>query len=190
MSSCSIVGCEKTTRARGWCSTHYARNWKYGDPLTIKQNQIHGLTLAERFNAYVVKGVGCWDWTSTKDVHGYGRLMIKAKPVLAHRISWEVNCGPIPEGLHVLHRCDNPSCSNPEHLFLGTHQENVDDKMRKGRHRFGVHHGEAHGRAKLTADDVRQIRSRDDTTAALAREYSVAEATMWAIRNNRTWRHI
>lgn len=76
----------------------------------------------------------CWEWEGQRLIHGgYGTLMVNRKIVRAHRFSYEVFNGPIPHGLLVRHRCDNPPCVNPEHLELGTHQDNTDDKMRRGR---------------------------------------------------------
>src|SRR3954467_3950831 len=81
----------------------------------------------------------CWEWTSTKIKYGYGRMNIggrKFKWILAHRLSWELHFGEIPDGTLVCHRCDNPCCVNPNHLFLGTHMDNCQDKIRKGRARY------------------------------------------------------
>lgn len=80
---------------------------------------------------------GCWNWTLGKTPFGYGRLKWNSE-VVAHRIAWILSFGEIPDGLCVLHRCDNPSCCNPLHLFLGTYQDNVDDMINKGRQRFGI----------------------------------------------------
>lgn len=91
---------------------------------------------------------GCWLWTAYTLPKGYGRIKVDGKAVLAHRVSHELHVGPIPEGLHVLHRCDTPSCVNPDHLFLGTPQDNMTDKMQKGRH--VALKGSEHVRAKLT----------------------------------------
>lgn len=80
---------------------------------------------------------GCFLWTSSLRSSGYGELWVKRGGQAAHRLAYEHHVGPIPPGLCVLHRCDTPACVNPEHLFVGTNQDNVDDKMRKGRHKHG-----------------------------------------------------
>lgn len=87
-------------------------------------------------------GDGCWEWqASSRNSRGYGAIGVNSHPQLAHRVAWEVWNGPIPEGMHVLHRCDNRRCIRPDHLFLGTHLDNMRDAVAKGRsRRFGVTH--------------------------------------------------
>lgn len=89
-----------------------------------------------RFWSKVVRGPKCWKWVANKNNAGYGMLRRGglANKTPAHRISWEIHNGPIPEGMFVLHKCDNPECTNPEHLFLGTPADNMKDKESKGRH--------------------------------------------------------
>lgn len=93
-----------------------------------------GQLYAKTFWQWVRIAEGCWGWEGSKDTGGYGRLWIAGKTFAAHRISWELTNGAIPLGLLVLHRCDNRECVNPAHLFLGTHTDNMRDKMAKGRH--------------------------------------------------------
>src|ERR1041384_6319384 len=91
-------------------------------------------TITERFWAKVKKTDGCWEWTGAKHKRGYG--LIRSKEISmyrAHRLSWVIHNGPIPDGLHVPHDCDTPSCTRPDHLFLGTHKDNMEDATRKGR---------------------------------------------------------
>lgn len=76
----------------------------------------------------------CWLWLASRNPDGYGHFFYNDSIVAAHRVSWMMHRGEIPAGLNVLHKCDNPKCVNPAHLFLGTHQDNADDKMKKGRH--------------------------------------------------------
>lgn len=93
-------------------------------------------TLSERFWARVVKGDGCWVWTGARNAQGYGRMTAGSRGagyLRAHRVSWELANGPVPKGLWVLHRCDNPPCVNPAHLWLGTRLDNMRDCSAKGR---------------------------------------------------------
>lgn len=151
-----------------------------------------------RFWKKVRKTPTCWMWTGCKDSGGYG--MIRTGSVKdgtrtmtkATRMSWEIQYGPIPEGMHVLHRCDTPSCVHPDHLFLGTHTDNMRDRKAKGR---GNHRrGSIHGRAKLTEADVLAIREKyaslDWTQMDLAAEYGVSQPMIGYIVRRTTWRHI
>lgn len=119
---------------------------------------------------------GCWIWTASVNGGGYGHFRLGKGFARAHRYSYELHNGPIPESLCVLHRCDVTRCVNPDHLFLGTLAENVADKMKKGRH--VVPCGPDHPNAKLTQRDVDDIRSgftgRHGEKAALARRYKVS----------------
>jgi hypothetical protein len=89
-----------------------------------------------RFWAKVSKGDGCWIWTGSRNPKGYGRLNTGNRVRLAHAISWELSHGAVPDGLWVLHRCDNPPCVRPDHLWLGTAADNTADMVAKGRQRF------------------------------------------------------
>src|SRR6185437_10128924 len=120
------------------------------------------LTPLQRFWPKVaVDPHGCWQWTGKKDTHGYGVLLrspLLPKQTLAHRFSWEIHNGPIPDRLCVCHRCDNPLCVRPDHLFLGSIADNNKDMWMKKRGRHRVFTGSGHPRAKLTEHDVREIR--------------------------------
>lgn len=126
------------------------------DHLRISETKTQ--SIEDRFWRYAVKQDGCWEWRGRKDKNGYGMLSSKKRPytLRAPRISWELHIGPIPNGLWVLHKCDNPSCSNPEHLFLGTPLDNVTDMIQKGR---GARKGEQNSRAVLTDEQVAEVRS-------------------------------
>lgn len=135
---------------------------------------------------------GCWLWNGSRTERGYGRIGGSDKKVLlAHRLSWKIHFGE-PRGLCVLHRCDNPPCVNPDHLFLGTVLENNEDMREKGRGtRPPYHSGESHPRAKLTLEEVLQIRSsyspRKVTRSQLADRFGVSEGTIKAILSRRNW---
>ena len=143
--------------------------------------------LAERFWAKVDRTGSCWLWTASRNRLGYGQIFIRGKSLLgmAHRVSWELANGPIPEGLLVCHHCDNPPCVNPDHLFLGTDRDNARDAIRKGRMK--------HGRpttAKLTDASAAAIHvalAIGTSKAELARRFSVSETLIYNIATGRAW---
>ena len=142
-------------------------------------------TVEERFWAKVSKKGrdDCWKWAGSKMTAGYGEISIGLKLVGSHRVSWELHNGPIPDGLWVLHACDNRSCVNPEHLFLGTQQDNTDDMMQKGRH----------GRAKLSKEEVLKIRAQCKggvSRNVLAERYGVSRWTIKDIALGYSWTHV
>lgn len=118
---------------------------------------------------------------------GYGVMRIQNKPVLAHRVSYTVFIGNVGD-LHVCHTCDNPGCVNPKHLFLGTHKDNMQDKVKKGR--CQDHKGEAHPCAILTEKDVRFIRASEDSNRVLGAYFGVDKSTIGLVKNGKTWSHI
>jgi hypothetical protein len=87
-----------------------------------------------RYEKLAVAKIGCWGWAGSKTRQGYGVLFSKGKMIYAHRLSWIIRFGPIPKGMLICHHCDNPECSNPEHLFLGTQSDNLLDMHKKWRH--------------------------------------------------------
>lgn len=187
--ACSVVGCTKSHIARGLCVAHYAKWRKYGDPLASRQQQIHGVSLEERFRQYVRKSRGCWAWIGTLDANGYGRLNVKGIPVLAHRIAWTLKFGH-PGNLSVLHKCDNPACVRPDHLFLGDQADNMADMHSKGRGRQGVLRGESHGRAKLTEQQVREIRTSPESSREAAKRFGVSSTVIKDLRVRKIWAHV
>lgn len=128
----------------------------------------------------------CWPFEGTTATQGYGTIGRDDKLVRVHRATWEDFYGPIPEGMHVLHRCDNRACGNPYHLFLGRDRQNNDDMRAKGRHARGVRNGQA----KLTDADVVAIRSSSDTQRVLAERYGVAQSQICRVRTGRRWCHV
>ena len=157
----------------------------------------------EQFWQRVNKSSECWLWTGRKNQNGYGVTYKHCKPVLTHRRAWEIVHGAIPDGMQVLHKCDNPQCCNPTHLFLGTHKDNMEDMTRKGRRICGERlrlsiknppHGERCGRAKLTSVQVLEIRRRYRpgvvSTSMLAKEFGVNRSAVWKIVNGLRWQHL
>lgn len=153
----------------------------------------------ERFWSKVVKSENddsCWNWLAVPDRKGYGRFSIGGSRknggtiMFAHRVSWELAYGEIPDGLEVLHTCDNPPCVNPNHLFVGTQADNMRDMVAKGRSTLG----EKNPMAKLTQSDIEEIRrrykrySRDSNTTTLAKEFGVCFQAIHLIISNKRWR--
>lgn len=136
--------------------------------------------LVQRFLSHleVCPKSGCWLWKSYKTPRGYGSMgMPGQRPEIASRVSWRLYRGRIPEGMLVCHLCDVPACCNPDHLFLGTPQDNRLDALQK--------HGG--GNSKLTWDEVFAIRASEESQEALAEKYGVSPKTVWAIRRGRSW---
>lgn len=139
----------------------------------------------------------CWNWTAGTGSHGYGQLSIDAIPKLTHRIAWELANGPIPDNLHVLHKCDNRLCCNVNHLFLGTNLENIQDMVKKDRQAKGKdkpdQKGEANVTSVLTAQEVIEIRERcakGENQHELANIYGVSQGHISNLYRRVTWKHI
>lgn len=152
-------------------------------------------TAAETFwpKADKTPGLGpngdCWEWTGHRDRFGYGRVNSRHFPTkIAHRVSYLMNVGAIPDGLDVRHCCDNPACVRPGHLELGTDQDNTNDKVSRGRQRGP--RGERAPASKLTEDQVLAILDDQRTQAAIAAEYGVTQGAVSAIKCRRNWKHL
>ena len=130
----------------------------------------------------------CVPWPGYLNRRGYGCLRYNGKWSLAHRVAWEKERGPIPPGVCVLHRCDNPPCINPDHLFLGTQLDNIADRHRKGRN--GRLPGESNGRARLTEAQVRAIRSDTRSKVAIAQTYGISNVLVGLIKRRKIWKHV
>ncbi len=130
----------------------------------------------------------CWNWTGLCSLKGYGRIGINKKIIRTHRFSWEIHFGKIPKDLYVLHTCDNRKCVNPKHLFLGTQQDNMNDKINKNRQSKG----EDRPSAKLTKDQVKEIRNLKDkfSQREIAKIFNVTHGTIGYIYRNKTWKHV
>ena len=128
---------------------------------------------------------GCWEWNRGLDRKGYAQAKIWGKGVWAHRASYAFFVEPIPDGLIICHKCDNPKCINPHHLFMGTTQDNVDDKMRKGR--FVTTPGEKNGYAKLKANQIADILSDTRPQRTIGKEYGVSQSAISLIKLGKTW---
>lgn len=144
----------------------------------------HGASAAARLHARTRRGPDCWEWTGGRDSRGYGSIRVARTGIGAHRLAWQVAYGPIPPGMAVLHRCDNPPCVRPAHLFLGSQADNNRDMRDKGRHQS----------SRLSAGDVRLIRSLHaaggTTQVDLGRRFGVTQFTIWMVVHRKSWRDI
>ena len=132
---------------------------------------------------------GCWLWLVSQFPEGYGSFKVDGKTRQSHRVSWVLHRSPIPEGMDVLHSCDNPPCVNPDHLFLGTHVDNMADRDKKGRNVKG----EKISHAKLSPLKVQRIRKLVAGGALhneVAREFRVARTTITKVVNRERWAHV
>lgn len=133
----------------------------------------------------------CWPYQACRHAFGHGQFWNGTRVVYAHRFAWELINGPVPKGIYVCHRCDNPSCVNPEHLFLGTCADNLSDMRRKGRGSKPPRRaGEQHSMAVLTEDRVRTIRQSSLSSRQLADMFGVEYQTIWRVRKRQTWKHV
>ena len=181
----NICKCSHTTII-GWLDIYRITARTKSETMLGKKNRYR--PLAKRFWEKVDKNGpnGCWIWVAHKDKNSYGRIDGK----YAHIISWELNNSPILNSLHVLHHCDNPACVNPDHLFLGTHQDNMKDMIEKNRQAKG----EKNGMSKLTEKIVLEIRADwatgKYTQQKLAKKYNNKRGTVCDVIKNKTWKHI
>lgn len=162
-----------------------------GNRLKAKNNRFWAVASEEQkiermrlyFEKYVIKNEDpdkCWGWSGMKTPSGYGILHC-SNLRRAHRLSWIIHNGPFPKELHVLHKCDMRSCTNPNHLFLGTHQDNMNDMLKKGR-------------VDLTEEQViriiADIKGGDKGIVNIAKEYGISVTTVTRIKQNKSWKYI
>lgn len=135
---------------------------------------------------------GCQEWSAYVDNHGYGTFKLNGKVQKAHRLCWQAFYGEIPSGMCVLHRCDNRSCINPNHLFLGTHADNNADMIKKGRRKDGGKPmlGEKNGMAKITEKQVFDIieLAKTRTQISIAKELKMSRSAIHKIVNRKSWK--
>lgn len=178
--TCLVDGCESRIVSRQLCGKHNSRMFRYGDPT------VEPLSDEERFWPNVSKiDDGCWTWTRYCNPAGYG-IFSWDDGTIASRFSWSITNGPIPDGLDVLHKCDNPPCVRPDHLFLGTDADNMADKISKGR---GNYYSGGPKAKKLTWTQVEEVRALRGvlTLRQLAAKYGVTVSSIWSIHDCRTW---
>jgi len=163
----------------------------------FKGNGHEKKTIVQRFFEKIGYGMSdCWFWFGGRDQTGYGRMRIKnyTNENFAHRISWELHNGKIPNGMKVLHKCDVPNCVNPDHLFLGTQQDNMKDMVEKGHTIRKAQKGVKNGCAKLNDEKILEIRKLYKTgdwfQHELAKKFGVAQMTICRVVNQKLWSHV
>lgn len=140
------------------------------------------------FWSYVQKGPGCWIWTGAVDRSGYGIVTRRPNRWNAHRLAWFLTNGEIPAGRLICHRCDNRLCCRPDHLYVGTPQDNALDRSRAG-----TQTGSRNGFAKLSESQVQSIKKRlrdGEKVSVLAADYAISPAAIYMIRNGINWRQV
>lgn len=148
----------------------------------------------QRFYSFILDSSNddiCWKWTGGKDWDGYGIFFVNKKSIKAHRYAYQILVGRIPSGKLICHTCDNPSCVNPKHLFIGTFQDNVDDMMKKGRHK--ARSGSCHHNSKLNEELVKIVKQRllkGDKITHIAKDLNVSITTIFDIKNGNTWKNV
>ena len=203
--TCDFDGCGRVAEKRGLCGSH-AMQKRRGRPLMAIGSYDRSATSKrvnaerwgnqiDRFWSYVDKNgpivraeLGpCWTWAGPVDSHGYGQLVWNGRLTLATHVSLEVAGRPLKERC-ALHRCDNPPCPNPDHLFGGTHKDNYDDMISKGR---GVRRrGTESGRAKIDEDDAAEIRVSRESSLPLSIRYGLSRPQICNIKRGTSWTHV
>ena len=170
--------------------TQKCRHSKYCSRECYYKSQI--IPTKQRFWKNVQKTDYCWNWIGSKCDGGYGQLIEKGnKNLKTHRLSWELHYGKIPQKMCVCHKCDNPSCVRPEHLFLGNMKDNVTDMIKKNRGHWA--HGDKHYRAKLSCNDIKTIRdlyNQGKNQSEIARKFQVTPGWIGKIVKNKYWKHV
>lgn len=194
---CSVAGCDNEIEIlkHQLCEKHYTRLLRHGDPefthriWTHSRNNPPLVPIEERFFALTERRAGCLEWIGTRNAKGYGRFGLDSWMVYAHRAAWELQMGPIPDGLQVMHWCDNPPCVWLPHLSLGTAKENLQQAKDKGHLR--PPRGEDCHNAKLTWEQVDEILHLWETTeltqAELGRRFGIHNSTICRILKNQRW---
>ena len=151
------------------------------------RNNFTQLTLSDRESARfwskigIYDGDSCWEWEAGRNRAGYGIVYLQKKMRMSHRVAWMLANGPIPDGMVICHHCDNPSCCNPRHLFLGSVLDNIHDRDQKGRHAKG----KRNGKCKLTDAQIAEMRqcyaAGEGGCVKLARRFSISPAYVWQI---------
>ena len=207
MTDCKTSGCTRAAHTKGWCQAHYQRVIRTGGDQADLPLTGSAKTPEQRFceKSRINETTGCIEWTAASVTFGYGVIFYKGRQQYAHRVAWQFAHGDIPNGMLVLHKCDNPKCVNVAHLFLGSPKDNMDDMRSKSRQRYtggpcGDKHylrknpalvgGEKNGNAKLTKSAVEDIRKKyesGETQVEIAVQYGVRQCHISRIIRGESW---
>ena len=189
---CDAPGCTEPFYGRGYCKAHYHRLRRFGTIEEPFSTTYKNASLEEKLRLGAPPGrpEECWEWQRSLTSRGYPRTSHRGvRTIMVHRLAYEVHKGPVPPGISVCHKCDNPKCVNPNHLFLGTVTDNQRDKFWKGRHP----HCGTHGRARMTDDEARMVRATakcPDDYRRFARQFGVGYGTIYNLVRGNSWKRL
>lgn len=189
---CAFDGCERDAVSKGYCDKHYRRLLRRGDVNDFGSRKVDDGNAVQRFHKkYEIRESGCWIWTAGTRTNGKGvpyprHWTDNGKSIGAHRFSFELVHGAIPKSMYVCHKCDTPLCVNPDHLFVGTHHDNMQDMVTKKRS-FTGRGEDKKGRAKLTNKQADQIRKIDLSHSKLAVMFGVSQTTISRIKRGESY---
>jgi hypothetical protein len=184
---CGFDGCDRKSVSKGYCDKHYRRVLKRGDVNDYGTRKVDEGNAIERFHKkYEIKPNECWIWTGGTRANSKGVLYPRhhqddGKSVGAHRFSFFIVNGDIPSGKYICHKCDTPLCVNPNHLFCGTHQDNMYDMVKKNRSYKGRGENKK-GRSKLTNNQAEQIRKMEISNVKISKIFEVSQSTISRIK--------
>lgn len=187
MSKCGFNECQRKAVSKGYCDMHYRRILKYGDVNKYGSRKVDIGDEVERFHKkYEIKSNGCWIWTGGTRANCKGVLYPRhhqdnGKGTGAHRFSFSIFHGPIPKGMYVCHKCDTPLCVNPDHLFCGTHHDNMSDMIIKNRSYKGRGENKK-GVAKLTDQQAKKIREMVGSYSEISKLFGVSPSVIGRIK--------
>lgn len=189
---CAFDECERDAVSKNYCDKHYRRLLRRGDVNDFGSRKVEDGSAVERFHKkYEISDSGCWIWTAGTRPNGKGVSYPRhwtddGKSIGAHRFSFELVHGLIPKSMYVCHKCDTPLCVNPDHLFVGTHHDNMQDMVAKKRSFTGRGENKK-GRAKLTNHQADQIRKMDVSHSKLAAMFGVSQTTISRIKRGESY---
>lgn len=184
---CSVKDCDRPHYGRGFCSLHWDRWSRHGDPL-VRRGAANGELMAWLRDAVQTRdrSTGCWEWPFARRALGHGYIEYEGHNYTAHAVALILSGSPRPGRLHALHSCDNPPCCNPAHLRWGTDADNRSDSVQ--RHR--TPRGENHSCTTLTAEDVLAIRADQRLHRVIAAEYGITKSSVGDLKHRRSWKHL